>query len=208
MRKRAGSSPVGRTTQKCLWMSGSPPPPHGRAGPPPTKDLSSFKIVAADAWLLFFDLLILIWVVAVPLSCFPCPPRHSPLFISPKFFFSITPWSISKFLSGRSLFLRWGVPFFQFGCVLFPQLFRVIPDSFIQNLLMNPVRAAIAFPVPVVAPADVFHTAAAIPVTDHGTEHVPAFLTGQRPSVGQPGFSCRMASKSGEYPTGKTERSG
>ena len=55
---------------------------------------------------------------------------------------------------------------------------------FIQHLLMNTVRAAIAFPVPVVAPADVFHTAAAIPVTDHGTEHVPAFLTGQQPSVG------------------------
>ena len=48
---------------------------------------------------------------------------------------------------------------------------------------MNAVRAAIAFPVPLVAPADVFHTAAAVPVTDHGAEHVPTFLTGQQPSI-------------------------
>lgn len=48
---------------------------------------------------------------------------------------------------------------------------------------MNPVRAAITFPVPVVTPADVFHTAAAVPAADHGTEHVPAFLTGQQPGV-------------------------
>ena len=68
---------------------------------------------------------------------------------------------------------------FQFGCILFPQLFRVIPNGFIQNLLVNPVRAAITFPVPLVSPADVFHTAAAVPVTDHGTEYVPTFLTGQ-----------------------------
>ena len=32
-------------------------------------------------------------------------------------------------------------------------------------------------------PADVFHTVAAIPVADHGTEHVPAFLTGQQSSI-------------------------
>ncbi len=48
---------------------------------------------------------------------------------------------------------------------------------------MNAVRAAIAFSVPLVAPADVFHTAAAVPAADHGTEHVPAFLTGQQPGV-------------------------
>ena len=48
---------------------------------------------------------------------------------------------------------------------------------------MNPVRAAITFPVPVVTPADVFHTAAAVPAADHGTEHVPTFLTGQQAGV-------------------------
>ncbi len=48
---------------------------------------------------------------------------------------------------------------------------------------MNPVRAAITFPVPVVTPADVFHTAAAVPVTDHGAKHVPTFLTGQQPGI-------------------------
>ena len=72
---------------------------------------------------------------------------------------------------------------FQFGCVLFSQLFRVIPDSFIQNFFMNAVRAAIVFSIPLVAPADIFHTAAAVPAADHGTEHVPAFLTGQQSSI-------------------------
>ena len=48
---------------------------------------------------------------------------------------------------------------------------------------MNPVRAAITFPVPVLTPADIFHTAAAIPAADHGTEYVPTFLTGQQSSV-------------------------
>ena len=72
---------------------------------------------------------------------------------------------------------------FQFGCVLFPQLFRVIPDSFIQNFFVDAVRAAIAFPVPMISPADIFHTAAAVPAADHGTEHVPAFLTGQQSSI-------------------------
>ena len=54
---------------------------------------------------------------------------------------------------------------------------------FIQHLLMNTVGGTIRFSVPVVAPADVFHTAAAVPVADHGTEHVPAFLTGQQPGI-------------------------
>ena len=66
---------------------------------------------------------------------------------------------------------------------MFPQLFCIIPDGFIQNFFMNAVRAATAFPVPLVAPADVFHTAAAIPVADHGAEYVPAFLTGQQPVI-------------------------
>ena len=43
---------------------------------------------------------------------------------------------------------------------------------------MNPVRSAIAFPVPLVAPADVFHTVAA-----SLAEHIPAFLAGQQAGV-------------------------
>ena len=66
---------------------------------------------------------------------------------------------------------------------MFPQLFCIIPDGFIQNLLMNPVRTAIAFPVPMISSANVLHTAASVPVTDHGAEHVPTFLTGQQPSI-------------------------
>ena len=62
-------------------------------------------------------------------------------------------------------------------------LFCIIPDGFIQNFFVDTVRAAITFPVPVVTPADVFHTAAAVPAADHGTEHVPAFLTGQQPGI-------------------------
>ena len=48
---------------------------------------------------------------------------------------------------------------------------------------MDAVRGAITFPVPLVAPADVFYAAAAVPAADHGTEHVPAFLTGQQPGI-------------------------
>lgn len=65
---------------------------------------------------------------------------------------------IEDWFPQRPLFLQL-CDLFQFGCVLFPQLFCIIPDGFIQNFFVNAVRAAIAFPVPVVTPADVFHTA-------------------------------------------------
>ena len=63
------------------------------------------------------------------------------------------------------------------------QLFCIIPDSFIQNFFMNPVRAAITFPVPVVTPADVFHTAAAVPAADHRNECIPTFTAGQQSRI-------------------------
>ena len=56
----------------------------------------------------------------------------------------------------------------------------MIPDSFIQNFFMNPVRAAIAFPVPLVAPADVFHTAAAIKNYRKALELRPDYAKAQR----------------------------
>ena len=55
---------------------------------------------------------------------------------------------------------------------------------FIQHLLMNTVGGTIRFSVPVVAPADVFHTAAAVPAADHRNERIPTFPAGQQPGVG------------------------
>ena len=55
---------------------------------------------------------------------------------------------------------------------------------FIQHLLMNTVGGTIRFSVPLVAPADVFHTAAAVPAADHRNERIPTFPAGQQPSVG------------------------
>ena len=52
-------------------------------------------------------------------------------------------------------------------------LLCIIPDSFIQNLLTNAVRSAIVFPVPLISPADVLHTAAAVPVAERRRDHQP-----------------------------------
>ena len=106
------------------------------------------------------------------------------------------PAPISKFLSAKKV-KQWAsrtgflnahcfcncVTFFSSAAYCSRSFFCIIPDGFIQNFLMNPVRAAITFSIPLVAPADVFHTAAAVPATDHGTEYVPTFPTGQQPGI-------------------------
>ena len=48
---------------------------------------------------------------------------------------------------------------------------------------MDPVRTAMAFSVSVIPAADVLYAPAVVPVTDHGAEYVPAFLTGQQPVI-------------------------
>ena len=48
---------------------------------------------------------------------------------------------------------------------------------------MNAVRAAIVFSIPLVAPADVFHTAAAVPAADHRNECIPTFTAGQQSRI-------------------------
>ena len=65
----------------------------------------------------------------------------------------------------------------------------------IQYLLMATVGSTIGFSISVVSTAHLFHTTLAVPAADHGTEHVPAFLTGQQPRVTVLGLIavCRAA---------------
>lgn len=60
---------------------------------------------------------------------------------------------------------------------------------------MDTVGAAIAFPTPLIALADILHTPITVPVPDHGDEYIAALLTPEQPciavletvSVGRPG---------------------
>ena len=48
---------------------------------------------------------------------------------------------------------------------------------------MDTVGGTIGFSISVVSTAHIFHTTLAVPAADHGTEHAPAFLTGQQSSI-------------------------
>ena len=65
---------------------------------------------------------------------------------------------------------------------------------------MNTVGAAIAFPAPVVALADIFHTPLTVPVPDHWDEYITALLAPEQTgiavlgaiSVGWPGTLLQL----------------
>ena len=66
---------------------------------------------------------------------------------------------------------------------MFPQLFCVIPNGFIQNLLMDTVGSTIGFSIPVVSTAHIFHTTLAVPAANHRNERIPTFLAGQQSRI-------------------------
>lgn len=77
-----------------------------------------------------------------------------------------------------------------------PNRREVLPHHGVQSFFVDTVGAAIAFPTPVVALADILHTPLAVPVPDHGDKYITALLAPEQPciavlgavSVGWPGL--------------------
>ena len=53
----------------------------------------------------------------------------------------------------------------------------------IQYLLTDTVGGAIGFSIPMIPTAHIFHTALAIPATDHRNERIPTFPAGQQSRI-------------------------
>ena len=64
-----------------------------------------------------------------------------------------------------------------------PNCCEILPHHGVQRFLVDTVGATIAFPVPVIAPAHIFHPLVSTPVSNHRNERVPALLTGKQSGI-------------------------
>ena len=64
-----------------------------------------------------------------------------------------------------------------------PSCREILPYHGIQLFLVDAVGAAVAFPTPVVALADILHTPLAVPIPDHWDEYIATLLTPKQPSI-------------------------